>query len=1083
MRRTEVVCAHSPLPRLPLPRLPLPRLRAVGHFTQFQRRIPYDAYDVTRLLRPGANTLSVLLGNGWYSAPSDNNFMPVLGYKPVGVRSLRVVCSVGLADGTQLRFGTGGEGSTWPWRHGAGALVVDQLFLGETVDNRLATPGWRLNDFNDTGWGFAAVAAAPPAPPDPVGPLTCPAGERVDYLEDRGDNGSCDCAEYCASDWGSSVRSNRPAWAGATSVSNFTDASGALTCVCVQGTHWCPRANQSWGCSGVCQHTGAAIPVPHNYCVSSTPGPPSPGPGQLEWMPVGTLTSFVSPEIRRHEPRSAVALRKSPSGSWVFDFGVNMAMQCSLRFESDGGLSGTTLRLKHAEQAAEDGSIVISNDLGGVEGRTTFILDGTAGDQTFETTFAYFGARFVDVEGWPGDRVPTADSLTCYFVHTALEQWSSIHFSSPAAPDTATILNGLHDMTMRSALSNFMSTPTDCPSREKRGWTGDGQAAAETLLYNFDMSAAYPKWLGDIAHGTQCNYHADRSSCSGEEDPFCRTGGDSAIVPEQAPLLFTGALDRCSGPGDPAWSSGYVALVDWVHRYYNDTVVLRQHYANADAYMQHLLQYVNTTASAGGSSLLDLSYPGTRYGDWVSAAGPVGSSLEARHTSNLINAFFWLKQLRIMHAAAETLGKPDDAATWANLADAGAASFNALYFSSSEGLYKDNDCPNTTVGSPVGAAGGGPKAITITITAPPCRSDQKDGYLSVQTAQSLPLYLGLPTTEAETKRVGDALAKDVRTGTYPGRTTTGLVGTKFVLSALVATGHADVALTIATAMEYPSWGRMLPASVHPLGAGEGTMWEQWVGDIHHGSGSRNHIMFGGFEGPYFFGDLAGIQNDGLGWDSITIAPAVAGNLTGVEATVGTLRGPIAVEWSSNSGGICGVGTEDGLKCTQPAVVNCSEASGGVIRTITFASYGAPSGSCGNWTSTCAAKSSMDVVRAACLGKPSCVVNATNAVFGGADPCPGVAKRLVIEATCSGIFEIKVSIPVSSTAAVRLPLLRNATAATATVRESGVPVWEAGAFNAGAAAGVANVYPDESLAGKVLVVEAASGAYTLQLEAT
>ena len=76
-------------------------------------------------------------------------------------------------------------------------------------------------------------------------------------------------------------------------------------------------------------------------------------------------------------------------------------MQCSLRIETDGSQAGTALRLKHAEQAAEDGSIVISNDLGGEEGRTTFVLDGAPGVQEFDTTFAYFGARFVDVEGWP----------------------------------------------------------------------------------------------------------------------------------------------------------------------------------------------------------------------------------------------------------------------------------------------------------------------------------------------------------------------------------------------------------------------------------------------------------------------------------------------------------------------------------------------------------------------------------------------------------------------------------------------------------------------------------------------------------
>ena len=106
------------------------------------------------------------------------------------------------------------------------------------------------------------------------------------------------------------------------------------------------------------------------------------------------------------------------------------------------------------------------------------------------------------------------------------------------------------------------------------------------------------------------------------------------------------------------------------------------------------------------------------------------------------------------------------------------------------------------------------------------------------------------------------MAFDVLSGTYPGRTTTGLVGTKYVLSELVKSGHAEVALTVATSMQYPSWGRMLPSTVHPLGQGEGTLWERWEGDKHTGSGSRNHIMLGGFDGPFFYGNLAGIQNDG-----------------------------------------------------------------------------------------------------------------------------------------------------------------------------------------------------------------------------
>lgn len=74
-----------------------------------------------------------------------------------------------------------------------------------------------------------------------------------------------------------------------------------------------------------------------------------------------------------------------------------------------------------------------------------------------------FGARFVDIAGWPADSEPTSDSMTCYFVHSALLQQSAVRVSS--LDDTAQVLNGIHDITMRSALSNFMSTPTDCPSR------------------------------------------------------------------------------------------------------------------------------------------------------------------------------------------------------------------------------------------------------------------------------------------------------------------------------------------------------------------------------------------------------------------------------------------------------------------------------------------------------------------------------------------------------------------------------------------------------------------------------------------
>lgn len=742
------------------------RNNTLGQFLQFQRRVPYETYDISNLLKEGKNVLAILIGRGWYSLPEDN-FTAVLGYKTIGPRALKAVCLASLNDGRKLRFSTG----SGVWRFSAGEIVFNHLFLGETIDKRKETVGWKDRTYDDSKWDIV----------------------------------------------------------------NNNKAKG------------------------------------HND------------------DPSGRLTSFIMPPVQKHMPRSPVSIQrldKKGDVQFVLDFEVNQAMQCTLRFDSDGTNEGITLRLHHAEQVDANGDIVISNDLGGVQDQTTFVLSNSSGLQVFETKFSYFGARYVKISGWPkGKKDPTPDSMTCFFVHTNLAAKSSIKFYSPNSSDTATILNGIRDITIRSALSNYMSTPTDCPSREKRGWTGDGQSAAETLIYSFDMASSYPKWLADIVDAQQCNFGATTKerSCP-VDDPFCRIPGDQSNIPEITPFMFGSALNACENGSDPAWGSGFIALMDWVYRYYGDLQTLKWHYSAGAAYLEYLLRYVNTTSS--GSFLLDLNYPTTRYGDWC-AALPIAHPT-SRHTSNLINGFFWLKQLRIMEFAAKTLGFVEDEKKWSELAEHGAESYNKLYFSGEKGLYQDIECINSKDRK-----------------ARPCHNSSinADSEMSIQTAQALPLFLELPASKTDRIRVGNALAEDVIHGTYPGRTTTGLVGTKYVLSELVKSGHANVALKIATNMQYPSWGRMLPKSVHPLGQGEGTLWERWEGDKHTGVGSRNHIMLGGFDGPFFYGNLAGIQNHGIAWSNVVIAPTVAGDLTGIDATVATVRGNIKVKWNVLEGSI------------------------------------------------------------------------------------------------------------------------------------------------------------------------------------
>jgi hypothetical protein len=591
-------------------------------------------------------------------------------------------------------------------------------------------------------------------------------------------------------------------------------------------------------------------------------------------------------------------------------------------------------------------------------------------------------------------------------------------------------------------------------------------------MLNFDMSVAYPKWLADIADAQQCNFHAQRQCTSSH--PWCRTAGDGSVVPLICPFLFGGDIDSCESASDPTWGGAFIAVVDWVHSYHGNEEILEKHYDGAAAYLDYLASYVNT--SVGGSGLLDISYPGSTLGDWC-APVPAGTALApnstARHVSNLINGFQWIKQLRIMASAASTLGKTADFARWTSLATKAAASYNRLYFSEAEGLYKDIECKSGQQRTPLH----------------PCHrtgeGNDGDGEVTTQTVQALALHLGLPATQADVKRVGDALASAVTNGTFPGRMVAGLVGTKYVLSELVAMGHADIALKAATSMEYPSFGRMLPPTVHPKGVGEGALWETFSGTAHVNHGSRNHVMLGGFDGPYFFGNLAGIKNAGLAWDRVLIAPTPAGDLTGAKATVGTVRGDITVDWDIG-GSVCGEGYEGGGISIQPAVLNCSGVGGNIDR-IVFANYGMTNGSCHTGyvaNSNCTGDDSRAVVEKACLGKPSCVVNASKYEFAHGsdpyDPCPGVSKTLVIEARCSALFRVQISLPVGVSAIVRLPLDGHVVSSVNVFESVTQLIWAAGRYKPGAA-GVHSVAPWSDLAGSGLAIEVGSGEYSFRAD--
>ncbi|MEY2248642.1 alpha-L-rhamnosidase [Streptomyces sp. BF23-18] len=140
-------------------------------WTDYRERVQYQTYDVTSLLRPGANALGAFVAPGWY-AGNVGMFGPhQYGERPALLAQLEIEYT----DGTSERV-TSGTG----WRAAAGPIVAADLLSGETYDARGETDGWTSPGFDDRAW-LAVRAAGDGVPRQVVAQLDGPvrvAGER-----------------------------------------------------------------------------------------------------------------------------------------------------------------------------------------------------------------------------------------------------------------------------------------------------------------------------------------------------------------------------------------------------------------------------------------------------------------------------------------------------------------------------------------------------------------------------------------------------------------------------------------------------------------------------------------------------------------------------------------------------------------------------------------------------------------------------------------------------------------------------------------------------------------------------------------
>ncbi len=352
--------------------------------------------------------------------------------------------------------------------------------------------------------------------------------------------------------------------------------------------------------------------------------------------PTDKIISQQLPPVRKLKVYPAVSCVKVSDNTYLYDFGQNMSGVTELKVD---GPKGTIVRVKHGEQL-KDGRL----DNTGIEVHyrpnddkdpfqtDIYTLSGD-GQEIFSPTFNYKGFRYAEVKIENNVEL-NINNLTAYFTHTDVDKIGSIQTSNR-------LINQIWDATNKAYLSNLFGYPTDCPQREKNGWTGDAHTVIETALYNFDGILVYEKWMDD---------HRDEQQYDGTLP---------SIIP-------TSGWGYTWGNG-PDWTSSMI-LVPWnIYKFYGDKRILEENFEN-------MIRYVYKIKSVSKDNLTDWGL-----GDWV----PIKSKSNLEFTSSI----FYYTDVLLLSKIAKILGHDKEAFELKNLANDIKFSINNKYFDNKTNIY------------------------------------------------------------------------------------------------------------------------------------------------------------------------------------------------------------------------------------------------------------------------------------------------------------------------------------------------------------------------------------------------------------
>ena len=313
-------------------------------------------------------------------------------------------------------------------------------------------------------------------------------------------------------------------------------------------------------------------------------------------------------------------------------------------------------------------------------------------------------------------------------------------------------------------------------------------------------------------------------------------------IPDVAPAFWNYYSD------DVTWPAAFITISNHLYNQFGDITPIQKHYASMKKWMAYMK----------GKYMTNYIVTRDKYGDWCMP--PESPTLiHAKDPSRLtdgklIATAYYHKMLSYLQRFAGLLNKKEDAKEFGLLMDNIKTSFNKTFYNEKQGHYSNN---------------------TVT-------------------ANLLPLYFGIvpdSLKEAIFEKIRQKIIIDNK-----GHTSTGLIGSQWVMRTLSDYGNTDLAYKLTTNTTYPSWGYM-------VANGATTIWELWNGNTADpGMNSQNHVMLLGDLLTWYYENLAGIRTDKteVAFKKMIMKPNLPTGLDFVNASYNSMHGLIKSEWKKNA---------------------------------------------------------------------------------------------------------------------------------------------------------------------------------------